>query len=155
MDVVQSETLHSLQDDNGFHDLDILPNAQQLSVVKTLAKLKAYLSELVQLGAIESITMGATNGDHPLITHSHELWHSCLAYEILHAVQEWCSIEEDQLSTSLSDPECTPQAFAGLFQMLSSLIPPFIILGAYSHLVLHHSDLALRNIFDKDSLSSH
>lgn len=169
MDVVQGENLVGLRDDNGLHGLDTLPHAQQLSIVKTLAKLKASLSKPVPLDEIGSITANAPGGGHsvgPLMTltqerlggpfkSAHELWRSRLEHGILHAVQEWCNLENDQLSTSLSEPNCTPQTFAELFQLLSSLIPHFMIPRTYSPLVLHHPDLALRNIFfDKESLSS-
>lgn len=169
MDVVQGEKLEGLEDNNGLRGLDTLPYAQQLSIVKTLAKLKASLSKPVPLDKIGSITTDAARKSHfvgPLMTltqgclggpfkSAQELWRSRLESEILHAVQEWCNLEEDQLSTSLSEPKCTPQTFAELFQSLSSLIPHFKIPQAYSSLVLHHPDLALRNIFfDKESLSS-
>lgn len=86
---------------------------------------------------------------------AHELWRSLLEIEMEEAVQEWCSLEKDELPTSTSWGNCSPQKFAELFQMISSLIPHFKIPPAYSYLVLHHPDLALSNMFfDKESLSS-
>jgi len=169
MDIVQGKSLQDLHGENGVHGLDTLPDAQQLSIVRTLAKLKASLSRPVPFDKIGSIVVGAEGRKHsvgPLMTltqgclggpfkSADELWRSCLEQQILHAVQEWCNLEEDQLSTSLSEPNCTPQTFSELLQLLSSLIPHFKIPQAYDSLVLYHPDLALRNIFfDEESLSS-
>ncbi|GJJ09050.1 hypothetical protein Clacol_003272 [Clathrus columnatus] len=169
MDVVQGETLEGLKDDNGLHGLDTLPHIQQLSIVKTLAKLKASLSKPVPFDKIGSIAANSAKDGYfvgPLITFTqeclggpfksaHELWRSRLEHGILHAIEEWCKLENDQLSTSLSEPNCTPQTFAELFQLLSSLITHFMLPQSYDLLVLHHPDLALRNIFfDKKSFSS-
>lgn len=169
MDIVQGKNLPDVHDENGLRGLDTFTGAQQLLIVKTLAKLKASLSRPVPLDKIGSIVGGSEGGKHsvgPLMTltqkclggpfkSADELWRSCLEQEMLHAVQEWCKLEEDQLSTSLSEPKCTPQTFSELFQLLSSLIPQFKIPHAYNSLVLHHPDLALRNIFfDEESLSS-
>ncbi|KAG0699517.1 hypothetical protein DFH29DRAFT_45568 [Suillus ampliporus] len=62
-------------------------------------------------------------------------------------MREWTRLETDQLSQSLSEPKCTPQKFSGLFYLLSSLIPHFVPPSSYLPLVLHHPDLALRNVF--------
>jgi len=168
MDVVQGKSLQGLQGENGLHGLDTLPGAQQLSIVRTLAKLKVSLSRPVPFEKVGSIA-GPEGGVYcvgPLMTltqgclggpfkSADELWRSCLEQEMLHAVQEWCNFEEDQLSTSFSEPSCTPQTFSELFQLLSPLIPHFKIPQAYNSLVLHHPDLALRNIFfDEESLTS-
>jgi len=169
MEVVNGETLQDLRDENGRYGLDTLPHRQQLSIVRTLAKLKASLSRPLSFNKIGSIIIDTEEGKPavgPLMTltekclggpfrSADELWRSCLEQEILHAVNEWCNLEVDELSTSLSDPKCAPQTFSEIFQLLSALIPQFNIPKEYCLLVLHHPDLALRNIFfDKDSLSS-
>lgn len=60
----------------------------------------------------------------------------------------------DELSQS-SEPKCTPKRVAELIQLLSSLIPQFELLKAYTSLHLFHPDLAFRNIlFDPSSLAA-
>lgn len=113
MDFVQGENLDDLMDVNRLRGLDTLTHIQQLSVVKALAKLKVFLSKPVpfnKLGSIIADSAGRGPSVGPLITltqscigepfeSAHELWRSCLKHEMLHAVQEWCNLEEDQRST--------------------------------------------------------
>lgn len=143
----------------GLQGLDAMSPQDQLSVVKCLAKLQASLSKPVPFAKIGSLTRndsgsfevgelititGARLGG-PYTTLS-QLWRTLVERQILHALEEWHSLETDQLSRSLSEPYATPQQFSDLLQRLSALIPYFIPPNAYTRLVLHHPDLALRNI---------
>ncbi|KAG6901191.1 hypothetical protein C0995_015561 [Termitomyces sp. Mi166 len=147
-------------------DLNDLSQPQQISYIKLLTRLQASLSKPVPFDQIGSITGG--NGQHvvgPLMTLTQsclggpyksigDLWRAQVEEQMVHALEKWCSAETDFL-TPKSQPQCTPQMFAELFQLLSSLIPHFQPPKSYSPLVLHHPDLALRNIlFDKSLISS-
>ncbi|CAL1715315.1 unnamed protein product [Somion occarium] len=160
MEVMPGTTLDDLRDDHGLRGLDTLPPTQKLHIVKSLAKLQASLSRPVPFDETGSITTNAKGkfAVGPLMTLTQkclggpyksvdELWRARLEHEILHALQEWSGIETDELSQSLSEPTCTPQTFAELFQLLSSLIPQFKPPSPYLPLCLHHPDLALRNVF--------
>lgn len=168
MDIVEGVTLQDLRDDKGLRGLDTLPYSQQLSIVKALARLQALLSKPTTFDEIGSITSNE-KGEHvvgPLMSLTErslggpyksmvELWRAQLEDQIMYALQEWSGIERDNVSQSLSEPFCTPQTFAELFQKMASLIPHFNPPKSCLPLVLHHPDLALRNIFfDKLSISS-
>ncbi|KAG2159573.1 kinase-like domain-containing protein [Suillus bovinus] len=161
MDVVHGRRLDNLiNDDNKLRGLDGMSEVQQLAVTKSLAKLQSTLSAPVPFDKIGSITLN-NEGSFiigPLFTITQQnlggpyqsltdLWKARLEHEILHALREWSRLETDQLSQSLSEPKCTPQIFSELLQLLASLIPHFVPLSSYLPLVLHHPDLALRNIF--------
>ncbi|KAG6860081.1 hypothetical protein C0995_016080 [Termitomyces sp. Mi166 len=148
------------------NDLNDLSQPQQISYIKLLARLQASLSKPVPFDQIGSIAHG--DGQHvvgPLMTLTQrclggpyksigDLWRAQVEEQMVHALEKWCSAETDFL-TPKSQPQCTPQMFAELFQLLSSLIPHFQPPKSYSPLVLHHPDLALRNIlFDESSISS-
>ncbi|RDB17536.1 hypothetical protein Hypma_001243 [Hypsizygus marmoreus] len=166
MDVVQGQTLHHVSDDNNdLRGLDALPREQQLSIVRSLAKLKASLLKPVPFDTIGSITTTA-QGDHvvgPLMTITQrclggpfksieDLWRDRIEDSIIHALQEWSGEEkDDDLTFYLSDFHCTPQTFSEIVQLLSALIPHFTIPPPYTTLCLHHPDLALRNIFFDDT----
>ncbi|KAG5350034.1 hypothetical protein C0989_000554 [Termitomyces sp. Mn162] len=148
------------------NDLDDLSQTQQFSYVKSVARLQACLSRPVSFDKIGSITSGDEQRVvGPLMTLTQkclggpyksmkDLWRAQLEKQILRALQEWCSAETDFLNPHL-EPQCTPQMFAELFQLLSSLIPHFQPQKSYLPLVLHHPDIALRNIlFDESSISS-
>ncbi|KAF8532028.1 kinase-like domain-containing protein [Gautieria morchelliformis] len=146
--------------------LDTMSPTEQLSVVKGMAKLQASLSKPVPFDQIGSLTQnndgsfavgelgtgGALLGG-PYKTVSH-LWRTLLEHQVLHALEEWHSLETEQLSQSMSEPHATPQQFSQVLQLLSALIPYFIPPTPYTPLVLHHPDIALRNIlFDPEDHS--
>ncbi|KAG6860014.1 hypothetical protein C0995_000555 [Termitomyces sp. Mi166 len=148
------------------NDLNDLYQPQQISYIKLLARLQASLSKPVPFHQIESIARG--DGQHvvgPLMTLTQsclggpyksigDLWRAQVEEQMVHALEKWCSIETDFLTRKYKWP-CIAQMFAELFQLLSSLIPHFQPPKSYSSLVLHHPDLALRNIlFDESSISS-
>ncbi|KAG6867522.1 hypothetical protein C0993_001729 [Termitomyces sp. T159_Od127] len=147
--------------------LSTLPQEQQLSYIKSIARLQASLSKPVPFDQIGSISR-SDDGRHdvgPLVGLTRrrlggpyksieDLWRAELEKQLSRAIQEWCSLEKDAFE-SISDLDCTPQMFAELFQLLSSLIPHFQPPKSYLALVLHHPALALRNIlFDETSISS-
>ncbi|KAG6889505.1 hypothetical protein C0995_000674 [Termitomyces sp. Mi166 len=147
-------------------DLNDLSQPQQMSYTKLLARLQASLSKPIPFDQIGSITGG--DGQHavgPLMTLTQrclggpyksigDLWRAQVEGQMLHALEKWCSVETDFLNPDL-EPQCTPQLFAELSQLLSSLIPHFQPPKSYSPLVLHHPDIVLRNIlFDESSISS-
>ncbi|KAG0696244.1 hypothetical protein DFH29DRAFT_211752 [Suillus ampliporus] len=161
MDIVHGRKLDNLKnDDNNLRGLDSMSEVQQLTATKTLAKLQSALSAPVSfdkigsitlndegsfiVGPLFSITQQNLGGPYQSLT---DLWRARLENEILHAMREWTGLETDQLSQSLSEPKCTPQKFSELFQLLSSLTPHFVPPSSYLPLVLHHPDLALRNVF--------
>ncbi|KAG6875008.1 hypothetical protein C0993_011212 [Termitomyces sp. T159_Od127] len=148
------------------NSLNKLSREQRLSYIKSIARLQASLSKPLLFDRIGSIEGG--DGQHvvgPLMTLTQEclggpyksmedLWRAQLEQQFLHVLSEWCSLEKD-LFQSVSEPECTPQMFAELFQLLSSLIPHFQPPKSYLPLVLHHPDIAFRNIlFDESSIST-
>ena len=162
------------------HKFDVYPETRQLAIVKALARLKAALSRPVsftQLGSIVSTTSttSPTLGGYsigPFMTvgqrsdQEHlggpydtpeEMWYALLERRMLHALQNWCSLETE----NIHDPDSafpvnlTPRAFSEMFRFLTALIPHFKLPPPYNSLVLHHPDFAFRNIlFDKASLSS-
>ena len=161
MDVVHGRKLDNFtNDDNKLRGLDGMSEVQQLAVTKSLAKLQSTLSAPVPFDKIGSITVNDEGSFviGPLFTITQQnlggpyqslvdLWRARLEDDILHALREWSRLEAEQLSQSLSEPKCTPQIFSELLQLLSSLIPHFVPPSSYFPLVLHHPDLALRNIF--------
>ncbi|KAG6897413.1 hypothetical protein C0993_007535 [Termitomyces sp. T159_Od127] len=146
--------------------LSKLSREQQFSYIKTIARLKASLSKPLPFDRIGSIKCG--DRQHvvgPLMTLTQrcfggpyksmvDLWRARLEKQFLHVLREWCHLEKD-LFESFSEPECTPQMYAELAQLLSSLIPHFQPPKSYLPLVLHHPDIAFRNIlFDESSIST-
>jgi hypothetical protein len=161
MDVVCGRQLDTLtNDDPRIYGIAAMSEAQQLAVTKALAKLQSALSAPVPFDKIGSITLDDEGkfavgplftllqenlgGPYPSVT---DLWRARLEQEMLFALKEWSTLERDQLPRSLGQPKCTPQKFSELFQLLSSLIPHFVPPSSYLRLVLHHPDLALRNVF--------
>lgn len=161
MDVVYGRKLDDFTNyDNKLRGLDGMSEVQQLAVTKSLAKLQSTLSAPVPFDKIGSITLNDEGSFimGPLFTITQQnlggpyqslvdLWRARLEHDILHALREWSRLEAEQLSQSLSEPKCTPQIFSELLQLLSSLVPHFVPPSSYLPLVLHHPDLALRNIF--------
>ncbi|KAG6911099.1 hypothetical protein DXG01_004614 [Tephrocybe rancida] len=164
MDLIPGRTLNSLG--QGSRDrlfgLEALAPAQQLSVLKSLAKLQASISRPVPFNKIGSLTVDE-DGKRvigPLFNAGHqgsggpynsaqELWRAQLETEILRALKNWDSLKTDEIRPH--NPICSPQAFAELYQLLSSLIPHFEPPKPYLSLVLHHPDIALRNVFFDDT----
>ncbi|KAG2112100.1 hypothetical protein DEU56DRAFT_842939 [Suillus clintonianus] len=153
--VVYGRKLNDLNNnDNSLCGLDGMSEVQQLTITKTLAKLQSALSAPAPItlndegssimGPLFTLTQQNLGGPYKSLT---DLWRTRLEDEILHAMREWSRLETDQLSQSLSEPKCTPQKFSELYQLLSSLIPHFVPPSSYLSLVLHHPDLALRNVF--------
>ncbi|KAG2357776.1 hypothetical protein BDR07DRAFT_1490299 [Suillus spraguei] len=114
-----------------------MSEAQQLAVTKALAVLQSTLSAPVLFDKISSITLDDKGGIilGPLFT---------IAQKNLGGPYK---LETDELFKTLPESKCTPENFSELFQLLSSLIPHFIPPPSYVPLVLHHPNLALRNIF--------
>lgn len=160
MDVIHGRKVDDLiNDDNKLRGLDGMSNVQQLATIKALAKLQSALSAPVPFDKIGSITpdyKGFTLGPLFTITQQNlrgpyeslvDFWRARLEHVMLHSLREWSSLETEQLSQSLSEPKCTPQTFSELYQLLSSLMHHFVPPSSYLPLVLHHPDLALRNVF--------
>ncbi|KAF8506260.1 hypothetical protein JB92DRAFT_2963088 [Gautieria morchelliformis] len=146
---------HQLKD--GFlWGLDTMSPTEQLSVVKGLAKLQASLSKPVPFDQIGSLTR---NNDGSfvvgeLVTTGALVGGPYKTRQVLHALEEWHSLETEQLSQFELEPRATPQQFSQLLQLLSALIPYFIPPPSYTPLVLHHPDISLRNIlFDPEDHS--
>ncbi|KAG6898638.1 hypothetical protein C0993_005419 [Termitomyces sp. T159_Od127] len=148
-------------------DLRELTRTQQISYVKSIARLQASLSKPVPFDQIGSIKV--CDGQHvvgPLMTLTQkclggpyksmeDLWRAELEDQMSDALRKWCNVETDFLAPQYCSPLCTPQMFAELFQLLSSLIPHFQPPKSYLPLVLHHPDIAFRNILvDESSISS-
>lgn len=168
MDVVPGETLRTIVDSNNLRGLDAMTPTQQLHVVKALAKLQASLCRPVpfsKLGSLVADPAGGAPTVGPMMTlggtclggpyeSAEELWRSLLEREMVTAVEEWSGLGDEDLSLMVGT-NLTPHTFAELYQLLSSLIPHFKIPASYNSLVLHHPDIALRNIlFDMKTLSS-
>lgn len=161
------------------HKFDVCPPEQQRAIVKALARLKAALSKPVpftQLGSLVPASPGTSAaGDYtvgPFMTvgqksdretlggpykSAQEMWYALLEQRMIHAIENWCSLESD----NLHDPDSpfpvnlTPRTFSETYRFLSALIPHFKPPAWYSSLVLHHPDFALRNIlFDEASLTT-
>ncbi|KAJ3516581.1 hypothetical protein NMY22_g14175 [Coprinellus aureogranulatus] len=160
------------------HKFDIYPKERQFAIVKALARLKAALSKPVpfsQLGSIVVATDGNGTGGFsvgPLTTIGQKrnreglggpyptpeaMWYTLLEQRMLHAVGNWCEMESDNLHEPNSPfpLNLTPHTFTEMHRLLNALIPHFKLPAAYSSLVLHHPDFALRNIlFDDASLQT-
>ncbi|KAG6864803.1 hypothetical protein C0993_008527 [Termitomyces sp. T159_Od127] len=158
MELVPGRTLASLSK---------LSREQQLSYIKSITRLQASLSKPVpfyRIGSIKDCDGFGQRSVGPFMTMTkcfggpyksmEDLWRAQLEKQFLHVLQEWCNLEKDVFEY-FCDPECTPQMFAELFQLLSSLIPHFQPPKSYLPLVLHHPDIAFRNVlFDESSMSS-
>ncbi|KAG6876239.1 hypothetical protein C0993_004817 [Termitomyces sp. T159_Od127] len=127
------------------NSLNKLSRKQQLSYIKSIARLHASLSKPLPFDRIGSIEGG--DGQHvvgPLMTLTQE----CLGGPYKSMEDLWRAQLEQQFL-------CTPQMFAELFQLLSSLVPHFQPPKSYLPLVLHHPVIAFRNIlFDESSIST-
>ncbi|KAJ3537258.1 hypothetical protein NMY22_g5666 [Coprinellus aureogranulatus] len=160
------------------HKFDVYPGEQQLAIVRALSRLKAALSKPVPFSQLGSLVAAAdVNGTDgysvgQLTTIGQKanredlggpyptpeaMWYELLERRMHHAVQNWCDMESD----NLHDPNSpfplnlTPHTFSEMHRLLTALIPHFKLPAAYSSLVLHHPDFALRNIlFDEESLST-
>ncbi|KAF5312021.1 hypothetical protein D9619_003666 [Psilocybe cf. subviscida] len=165
----------------GVTGFDLYPEDMQMAIVKALARLQGHLSKPMPFDKIGSIylrendqkkgsttTAGFEIG--PLTQFGQRIHHDSLGgpytspahmYTTLlqghmsHALRNWCSLHTD----SICDPDSpfplglTPRTFSDIFHMLTSLIPQFTLPQSTSALVLHHPDIALRNIFfDEASL---
>ena len=168
MDYINGIQLNEMEQGNGaLRGLDAMSPIEQLSVVNGLAKLQASLSKPVPFDQIGSLTWdndgSVVVGEFVTITgvllggpykSVSQLWRTLLERQVQHALEEWHSLETEQLSRSLSEPRATPQQFSQLLQLLSALIPYFIPPSLYSVLVLHHPDISLCNIlFDPEDHS--
>ncbi|KNZ76278.1 hypothetical protein J132_10952 [Termitomyces sp. J132] len=171
MEVVPGVTVEL--EDNKPNDADATSklHARELALVKALANLQASLSKPVPFDKIGSIATD-TDGKYvvgPLMEMDQECWDGPfesiqdfwrlqLQEAMLFALKEWVNIETDSFPRDPEDscqPPCTPQLFAELFQLLSSLIPHFQPPKSCLPLVLHHPDIAFRNVlFDETSVSS-
>jgi len=81
-----------------------------------------------------------------------DLWYGVLEREVTKALKEWDNLVSDAIPDSYYNG--TPQKFGELLQILSALIPYFTPPSSHLPLVLHHPDLALRNIlFDEKDLT--
>ncbi|KAG6905487.1 hypothetical protein DXG01_002417 [Tephrocybe rancida] len=163
-DLVPGRTLDELGEGNvdRLFGLEALAPQQQLSVLKSLAKLQAALFRPVPYDQIGSLTV---NDDGkcvlgPLFNCANqslggpyksvqELWWAQLETELLHALKEWDNLKTDEFRPY--HPTCSPQAFVGLYQLLSSLIPHFEPPRPYLSLVLHHPSINLSSVFFDDS----
>ncbi|KAF9035259.1 hypothetical protein BJ165DRAFT_659923 [Panaeolus papilionaceus] len=174
MDVAQGETLDKLESDvdptmRGF---DALSTAEQIAVTKSLAKLKAALSKPVPFNKIGSLTFDNISGEivvGPLTQLSlgklrggpfesvEALWRSYIEETMIMAMEKWPQrLKYDAVPVqTIALDRCSPQKFSEFAQIVSALVQQFKIPSAYRTLVLHHPDLAFRNIFfDKQSLST-
>ncbi|KAF4597867.1 hypothetical protein EYR38_006259 [Pleurotus pulmonarius] len=168
MDIVPGVNLADTRgpEPRGLRGLDYLGYEQQDKVVKALAVLQASLSrplpsELTKIGSIALVDLQGKPQYNvgPFVTSRaclggpftsmQDVWRAKLEYEALYTVEQRASLD----NSSPPEPACTPETFAELYQQLSSLIDHLRIPARYSRLVLHHPDLALRNVlFDPDTL---
>lgn len=165
MDVVKGCQINGVEGNTrGLWGLDTLQPEEQLSVINSMARIQAALSRPVafkQIGSLsrsdegdfavsELFTLAGNCLGGPYSSIS-SMWHALLEREVLHALKSWDRLESDQLSTSLGEPDASPQQFSALLHLLSALIPHFVPPESYCALVLHHTDLALRNVlFDSN-----
>ncbi|KAF5340406.1 hypothetical protein D9611_007965 [Ephemerocybe angulata] len=155
-------------DDPGwFHGLRAVPESQQVALVKAMARLKASLSKPVPFSEIGSLAVDSsgTFSVGPLMAINGEslggpyksvedMWRESHEECLLGGIEECCYRTEKNLP-SLEFERHTPHDLMDRYQKLSALIPYFKIPEPYTPLVLHHPDLALRNIFfDEESLLS-
>ncbi|KZT03963.1 uncharacterized protein LAESUDRAFT_761549 [Laetiporus sulphureus 93-53] len=158
MDVVKGVTLNdAISHDKELRGLDALGAEDQLRVVNVMAKIQASLSQPVpfdRLGSlVDSTTKGFVVAEGISLTGDvlggpwksiSDMWYWLLEREVVRAMNEWSTLEKDELPDSFG--QYTPQKFGRLLQTLSALIPYFVPPPLYLTLVLHHPDLALRNI---------
>lgn len=85
-----------------------------------------------------------------------EMYRARLERQMSEAIELWSTSPTDALESPESCLiDLTPQTFSRTYNMLSALIPKFEIPPSKSALVLHHPDIALRNVFfDKASLET-
>ncbi|KAJ3535005.1 hypothetical protein NMY22_g6684 [Coprinellus aureogranulatus] len=158
---------------------DILPAVQQRAIVKALARLQASLSKPLpydRLGAMVldptapgGYAFGPILGDDPdgvssedknarrreSINSVQELWYAHLENQMDYALEHWCSLENDVVTVAGMPIRLSPQMFSDAYQKITALVPHFIPPKPYDTLVLHHPDIAFRNVFfDKESLAS-
>lgn len=177
MEVIKGRRLSDLKrtEEDGcvLKGLDSMSSKEQMVVVRTMARLQASLSRPVPFHHIGCLRYDEDEGQHTVGPVSlgysivddidasdsgpHEslldYWNSLLDNEFRRALQKWHALENDRIC-ELHEPGTTPQEIKELFELLSSLVPQFIPPKSHLPLVLHHPDLALRNVlFDEHDLS--
>ncbi|KAG1773178.1 hypothetical protein EDD22DRAFT_965522 [Suillus occidentalis] len=139
MDVVHGRKLDNLiNDDNKLRGLDAPVPFDKIGSIILDGEVG------FTLGPLFTITQQNLRGPYKSLV---DLWRARLEHVMLRSLREWSKLETEQLSRSLSEPKCTPQTFSELYQLLSSLVHHFVPPSSYLLLVLHHPDLALRNVF--------
>ncbi|KAF5326604.1 hypothetical protein D9611_000883 [Ephemerocybe angulata] len=167
MDFIKGKAfdLAARHDSGWYRGLRAVPESQQVALVKAMARLKASLSKPVPFTEIGSLVVDSsgTFSVGPLMAiHGESLggpyksvedmWHESHEECLLGGIEECCDRTEESF---LSFERFTPHDLMDRYQKLSALIPHFKIPEPYTPLVLHHPDLALRNIFfDEESLLS-
>ena len=184
MDVVEGITINKLPKiqigQSVLRGLDTLDAEKQMTLVNTLARVQAALmkplpdkysrigspvvasvpSEVVvstlddaevpydiDIGPMVSLSGRVVGGPWRSLS---EMWYSILEGELPVIMERWALLETDELDL----PWTTPQEVGELFQTLAALVPHFVPPAAYLPLVLHHPDMALRNIIvDPDDYS--
>ncbi|TDL17772.1 hypothetical protein BD410DRAFT_536124 [Rickenella mellea] len=157
MDFVEGKVLDEVKNSDGLTGLDALSNEEQLSIVQSLASIQASLSKPVPFDQIGSLNRSEDGkfSVGPLCTSKtvggpfkslHEYWRSLLRAQFLHAMEEWSGLQTDIIPGCWFESNYRPQDFSNQIQFLSALEPHFIPPPQYLRLVLHHPDLALRNI---------
>lgn len=152
---------------------DVYPKDKQLAIVKALARLQAALSKPVPFDRLGAMALddtapggyrlgpllgfgdddGANVGES--FKSTQDLWYWQLEQLMEGAPEEWCSLDTDFLCEDSSRINQTPQTFSNTYRQLCALVPHFKIPKPYDILVLHHPDIALRNVFfDEESLTS-
>ncbi|KAF6752717.1 hypothetical protein DFP72DRAFT_1171569 [Ephemerocybe angulata] len=141
------------------------PDSQQVALVKAMARLKASLSNPVPFTEIGSLIVDSSGkfSVGPLMTIAGEslggpyksiedMWRASHEQRLLEGIGDFCARTK---ANFLPYERFTPHDLMDRYQKLSALIPHFKIPKPYTPLVLHHPDLALRNIFfDEESLLS-
>ncbi|KAF5326219.1 hypothetical protein D9611_000885 [Ephemerocybe angulata] len=152
-------------DPGWYRGLRAVPESQQVALVKAMARLKASLSKPVPFTEIGSLVVDSsgTFSVGPLMAVDGEslggpyksvedMWRESHEECLLGGIEECCDRTEESFTPF---ERFTPHDFMDRYQKLSALIPHFKIPEPYTPLVLHHPDLALRNIFfDEESLLS-
>ncbi|KAF5339626.1 hypothetical protein D9611_011517 [Ephemerocybe angulata] len=142
-----------------------VPESQQVALVKAMARLKASLSKPVPFTEIGSLVVDSsgTFSVGPLMAiygvslgspykSIEDFWRASHEQRLLEKIPNFCARTEESFQPS---ERFTPHDLMDRYQKLSALIPYFKIPEPYTPLVLHHPDLALRNIFfDEESLLS-
>jgi len=159
MESIEGETLDKAEIGSGderLRGLDSLSEKEQLQAVNTLARVEAALrkpisSDLIgsplksevpsslRVGSMATLSGRTQGGPWKSLP---DMWYHFLEQGFLFAMTE-CSLPETDKTSS---PEGTPQEIGELLRLLAALVPHFVPPPYYRTLVLHHPDLALRNI---------